>query len=450
MHQQSGNFLLQALLGVSLIFAFVPFLTRTLADRDRDSQMYAVTRQIETAATAARIYVRENAVSLPYGVTVSGGDDFADRMEEYGLPLGFVPRTALGQDITLVIDKTPDAVRARLEISGGDLTVLRRAELARRIGYYAAPTADGVTVGVALDDQYSDVVHRTHIDPDADAFLVNLNMGGFSIENIGMAIARNGAFESVQTNALALVGTENGRKMRHDISVLTAAKSIFQSADATPALNVTRGALRADTANVKTISKFGDTGSITTDTASVYDFSMTAGRTSFTGPKTWNIRGNVIADNMNFSVDALEISSYINASRGQDVYINPDDLEYSSRSGIEVGVLKTSNITLRDQTSDALMRGETGAVILDVRPGGTSVLPDVLIDTIDNGAFKILARPDDDGRTVDCRSIISTLGGGYNQRSLSQYIVCQYVFWSRLERRIDIKKCLMDGKSDCK
>lgn len=450
MHQQSGNFLLQALLGVSLIFAFVPFLTRTLADRDRDSQMYAVTRQIETAATAARIYVRENAVSLPYGVTVSGGDDFADRMEEYGLPLGFVPRTALGQDITLVIDKTPDAVRARLEISGGNLTVLRRAELARRIGYYAAPTADGITVGVALDDQYSDVVHRTHIDPDADAFLVNLNMGGFSIENIGMAIARNGAFESVQTNALALVGTENGRKMRHDISVLTAAKSVFQSADATPALNVTRGALRADTANVKTISQFGDTGSITTDTASVYDFAMTAGRTSFTGPKTWNIRGNVIADNMNFSVDALEISSYINASRGQDVYINPDDLEYSSRSGIEVGVLKTSNITLRDQTSDALMRGETGAVILDVRPGGTSVLPDVLIDTIDNGAFKILARPDDDGRTVDCRSIISTLGGGYNQRSLSQYIVCQYVFWSRLERRIDIKKCLMDGKSDCK
>ena len=88
--------------------------------------------------------------------------------------------------------------------------------------------------------------------------------------------------------------------------------------------------------------------------------------------------------------------------------------------------------------------------MLDVRPAGTSVLPDVLIDTIDNAAFKIINRVNDaDGTTVDCRSVINAMGGVYNAKSLSQYIVCQYVYWARLERRIDLKKCMLDGTGDC-
>lgn len=449
--RSSGNFLLQALLAVSLVFAFVPFMTRQLAGRDQNSQMYAVTRQVENASTAARIYIRENVMNLPYGETVLTGNALADTLEPYGLPLGFVSRTALGQDISLVITKTPDEVAGRLDITGGDLSILRRAELARRIGFYAAPTDQGIIVGVPLEEEYSDVVRRAEANPDANGFLVNLDMGGFSINNVGLATARNGVFDSFQSRALTLSGVENGRKVRHNIAVLSTGKTIFQSVGGTAALSVSRGTLRAESASVKTIAQFGDTGSLTTDSASVYDFYMTAGRTSFTGPGQWSVQGNVIADNMNFSVDSLEISSYINAARGQDVYINPDSLQYSSRSGLEVGRLSTSNITLRDQTSDALARGETGAIVLDVRPGGTSVFYDVLSDTIDNNGFKIIARADDDeGRQVDCRSIISALGGTYNQRSLAQYIICQYVFWTRLEQRIDIKQCMLEGKSDCR
>ena len=158
----------------------------------------------------------------------------------------------------------------------------------------------------------------------------------------------------------------------------------------------------------------------------------------------------MVSENINFSVERLDINSYIDASRGQDVYIDPDDLEYSSRSGIEAGTIIASNITMRDQTSDALNNGETGAVVLDIRPAGTSVLPDVLLDSVNNDAFEIINRASsDDDKMVTCRDIIADVEGRYNAKSLSQYIICQYVFWQRLEKRIDIKRCLLEGRSDC-
>ena len=65
-------------------------------------------------------------------------------------------------------------------------------------------------------------------------------------------------------------------------------------------------------------------------------------------------------------------------------------------------------------------------------------------------------KPQDNGqwycasdKTVSCKTIISELNGVYNNKSLVQNIICQYVFWQRLESRINIKQCLMSGKSDC-
>ena len=119
MSRQNGNFLLQALLALTLIFSFIPFFAGRLAARDMDSQMYASTQKIEVAQTAASIFIRERANDLPYNTTVVSGNNFSDLLESYGLPLGFIPRTALGQDISLVINKTPIAVTAYLRISGG-------------------------------------------------------------------------------------------------------------------------------------------------------------------------------------------------------------------------------------------------------------------------------------------------------------------------------------------
>lgn len=447
---QSGNFLLQALLALTCIFAFMPFVATRLATRDTAAQMYASTRQIDIAHTAARIFVRENANALAYNQTVFSGNNFVDTLEPYGLPLGFIPRTAMGQNISLVVDKDATNVSAYLKMTGGDMSGVQLAEMARRIGFYASVDNGDLIVGIALDDAYSDVVRRNDIDLDSGAFLADLNMGGYSVENIGGIVMRRGEFETGEFTTLSLVGTENGRKVKNAIKTINTDKSVFQSADGTSALSLTRGSLSVASVDARTVAAFGDTGNFTARSAATYDFAMTAGRTSFTGPNEWNVHGNVVSDKINFSVERLEISSFLNASRGQDVYINTDTLEYSANSGIQVGSIATSNITMRDQTSDALSQGQTGAVILDIRPAGTSILPDILVNGIDNAAFAIIASPSrDSADTIDCRSVISSTDSSYNAKSLAQYVVCQYMYWVRLEQRIDIKQCLLDGKSDC-
>ncbi|MBQ4069987.1 MAG: hypothetical protein IJD52_01265 [Alphaproteobacteria bacterium] len=451
MHQQRGNFLLQALLALTLVFAFVPFLATRMAARNTDARMFSTTKQVETAQTAAKIFVRENINNLAYDTTRIVGNAFGDTLEPYGLPLGFVPHTALGQDIALIIHRTPMSLTAYLELSGGDLSELEIAELARRIGFSASVTDEqNVRIGIELQDIYSDIVRRNEPDLDNSGFLTNLDMGGFVLDNGGNVFAAKGVFDSGQFNTLSISGVESGRKIRNTIDLITTAKAVFQSHDGASALSLSRGVLYADSVNAKTVSKFGDGGNFTAQDVSVYDFTMTAGRTSFTGPGQWNVRGNLVADKINFSVERLDITSHLNATRGQDVYIDADTLEYSSNSGINVAYLYASNITMRDQTSTALNDGDTGAVILDIRPAGTSLLPDVLVSGINNSAFEILSDPkSDDGKTIDCKSVIADLEGSYNAASLSQYIICQYVYWQRLEKRIDIKQCLMSGNGNC-
>ncbi|MBO8407336.1 MAG: hypothetical protein IAC77_02645 [Proteobacteria bacterium] len=450
--RQNGNFLLQALLALALIFSFIPFFAGRLASRDLDSQMYAATQKVEVAQTAAQIFVRENANDLPYNTTKVSGNTFSDLLESYGLPLGFVPRTALGQDISLVINKTPLAVTAYLELSGGDLSPLQLAELARRIGFYASVSGDIITVGLALDAVYSDVVRRNESDLNNSAFLTDLDMGGYTFDNGGEIFARRGEFETAQIGTLSVFGVENGRDTRNNIESMAANLAVFQSSLGESALSLTRGALHVNNISARTLSQFGDTGNFTSNAASAYDFAMTAGRTSFYGPLDWTVGGDVISENINFSVERLDIDSYIDASRGQDVYIDPDELEVSSRTGIEASTVIASNITMRDQTSDALNSGETGLVILDIRPSGTSVLPDVLLDGINNDAFEILAEPTSDSdKTESCRDVIAQLDNRvrYNAKSLSQYLVCQYIYWQRLEQRIDMKQCLLEGGTNC-
>ena len=146
----------------------------------------------------------------------------------------------------------------------------------------------------------------------------------------------------------------------------------------------------------------------------------------------------------------IGIDSYLNVARGQDVFIDANTLEYSTKSGIEAGTVYASNITVRDQTSQGLSGGAGGATILDIRPAGASLFPDVLVDSINNDKFAILKNPSaDNGDTITCKDIIIDFGGVYNSKSLAQNLICQYVFWQRLEHRIKIKQCLMAGGSDC-
>jgi hypothetical protein len=450
LHQERGNFLLQALLVVGLMFAFVPFLSRQLSERNIDTRMYSATRQVEIAQTASRIFIRENMNNLPYDTTVISGDDFADILEPYGLPLGFVPKTALGQDIVLIVHKSDSVLTAYLQLTGGDLNKLQRAELIRRIGFYAAENEGRIDVGIELQDVYSDIVRRNEMNIENSGFLSDLDMGGFSVDNAGKVYAVRGDFEMSQYDTLSVLGIEAGKKEKNKILNIVADKSVFQSKTGEAALTLKKGTLYTDFVNVKTVSMFGDAGNFVAFDASVYDLSMTAGRTGFTGPANWDVRGSVITNNINFAIERLDVSSYLMTTRGQDVYIDEDTLKYNAKSGIETNVLYTSNLTMRDQTSSALNNGKTGAVILDVRPAGTSLLPDVLVSTINNDSFDIIedVKSDSDSM-IDCSAIIKDLEGVYNKQSLSQYLICQYVYWQRLEKRIDIKQCLMAGRGGC-
>ncbi|MBP5485273.1 MAG: hypothetical protein J6Y07_01015 [Alphaproteobacteria bacterium] len=454
MSSQRGSFLIQALLSLTLVFVFMPFLARRLATRDVSAQMYSATRQIDTVRTAAKIYIEENASHIQYDETKVSGDKLVDLLEPYGLPIGFVPRTAFGQDITLIINKDDKEISALIRISGGKVGTMQRAELARRIGFYAIfdpEDTDGyIDVGIHLGEVYSDIIRRNDGNVSASGFLTDLDMGEHGISNVANIFARRAKFNVGESITLSITGSENGRKERNLIDTLNTNKTVFQSASGEAALSLTRGTLKVGSLVARTISKFGDGGNMTVEDADIVSFDMSAGRANFVGPAKWSVGGSLVSSRMTFNVERLDVGSFINTSRGQDVFIDAETLTYSNASGIDVNSIYAGNITLREQTSSSIAHGGDGTTLLDIRPSGTSLLPDALVDTINNDAFEILANPaqDDDGIT-DCSSVISSIGSSYNAKSLAQYIICQYVFWQRLETRIDIKQCLIEGGSNC-
>lgn len=449
MQKQNGNFLLQALLALTLVFAFMPFFAKQISSRDMAAQMYATTEQIETAYTAARVYLREEKDNLPYKKQELNQENFVRILEKYGLPMGFVPQTHFKQNISLVIDKNADGMYGFINVSGGNLSKVQLAELARRIGFYANVNGNNIEVDIPLDTMYSDIVSKKETDENV-GFLSELDMNDNSLDKVGVLFSRNGEFETAQFTTLALYGIEENRKDRNKISDIFANKTVFQSVDGGAALALSRGDINAEVASLRTISRFGTAGGFESNVASVYDFSMTEGRTGFSGPGNWVVHGSVLADNFSFTVDRLDIGSYLDASRGQDVFVDPDSLQYSSKKGIDVKNIYAANISLRDQTSYGLLEGISGVLLVDIRPAGTSLLPDVYVDVIDNNKFEIIENvKGTDGKTISCKDVIEQTGVTYNSKSLAQNIICQYVFWQRLESRIDIKQCLKSGKSDC-
>ena len=449
LQKQSGNFLLQALLALTLVFAFMPFFAKRLSSRDMSAQMYAATEQIETAHNAARIYLREERDNLPYKKQELAKEDFVSILEYYGLPLGFVPKTHFNQDISLVVEKDENGIYGYINVTGGNLSKVQLAELSRRIGFYANVRDGNIEVDIPLETMYSDIVSRKETD-ETVGFLSELDMNDKNVDKIGVLFARNGEFESAQFSSLSLYGVEENRKDRNKISDLYANKTIFQSADGGAALSVSRGDINTESASLRTISRYGTTGGFESNIASVYDFSITEGKTSFSGPGEWIVHGSLRADNFSFNVDRLDIGSYLDASRGQDVFVDPSSYQYSTKKGIDVKNIYAANISLRDQTSYGLLNGLSGVLLIDIRPAGTSVLPDVYIDEINNDRIEIIADPKDTtGKKIYCRDIINQMDVKYNNKSLAQNIICQYVFWQRLESRINMKQCLKSGQSGC-
>jgi len=470
--------MLQALLALALVIAFMPMLVRKMARSGFDAEMNAAMQQVNSAVPAVRAFGRDNYDSLQFGVQIYEGRDFQDALEPYGLPIGFVPRTPLGQNIVMITTRNDSETIAWLRIMGGRATGIEKAELALRIGFWAAdvdgnrlsgatggwdkdmtefgyrPASGAIYVRVPLSHEFSDLLSTTARNIEANRMHVNLNMGGRDVRAARDITAREGNFRSVLSGDFILSGAEDGRRQRNRFSELNIRRAHFQSRDGSNALNISRGTMNARSVVAPTVSRYGDPGNLTSESVSVHNFAMAAGRTGFMGPTVWEVRGDAILSNVTLNTERVEVGGYINATRGQDVFVDEDELTFNQKSGIETNIVSATALTLRDQTSNVLLEGGSGPVIIDIRPAGVSVLPDVLLAGINNDGIAALASPSDESDIMTaCRGIIGGLPGvnaRYEQNSLAQNIICRFVFWQRLEQRIDKMQCILDrGEENC-
>jgi hypothetical protein len=468
--------MLQALLALAFVIAVFPMFVKKAGMRNMGRENAALVHQVASAFDAARAFVQEEFDNFPNGIKIYSGDDFVQTLEPYGLPLGFIPRTVLGQDISLTVTKNGRDILSALVLTGGKIGALRRAEIMARIGFWGMIIDDdgalrGASGGwiinkipnnaefnssdmlilVPEDDDFSELVARKAKNPDKNIFHTNLKMGGHNLSAVSAFSANSGKIKNVSAGDFLLSGIETDRKNKNEIGTLHAGKVWFSAASGNP-LTITRSDLMTGVFSAASVANYGDLPNLTAGTVTVRDFNMAAGKTGFTGPTTWEINTAANLTNITLSVERLSLSSFLDTSRGQDVFLNSEgtDVEYTAGSGVRAGLVKTDNIIFRDQISSELLNGGTGDAILEIRPAGTSVLPDILLTGINNDSLKIpITAADNSGKTETCKTVIARLGGKYNAASLADNIVCQFVLYNRIEQRIEIKKCLMNGGTKC-
>jgi hypothetical protein len=468
--------MLQALLALALVVAFLPMFVKKVADKNAGRENVAVVHQIEAAFEAARAFVYEESDGFPNGVRVFSGDVFVQTLEPYGLPLGFVPRTALGQSVSLLVSRDEKNLLAALVVSGGKLDRLRRAEIVARVGFWgmeanddgslagatggwsmsAVPNdvafdPDDILVLVPEDEEFSELVARSARNPDKNVFHTDINMDGNAVASVASLSAESGKIKNVAASEFLLSGIEPDRKSKNEIGSVRAGRVWFSAPGGNP-LTIVRSDLRTGLFSATSVANYGDAPNLTAAAVSARDFVMAAGKTGFTGPAEWTVNTAADFTNITLGVERLTLSSFLDTSRGQDIFLNDDgsSLEYTAGSGIRARTLKTDNIIFRDQISSELLGGGTGDALLEIRPAGTTSLPDALIAGINNDQLKIpVSAEDNSGKLETCRAVITRLGGKYNSASLADNIVCRFVLYNRIERRIEIKKCLLDGGTNC-
>jgi hypothetical protein len=450
---------------------------KKIQDKNASRENAAVVRQIGAAFDAARAFVYEEFDNFPDGIKAFSGDDFVESLEPFGLPLGFQPSTPLGQSVSLVVSKNGRDMFSVLVLHGGKTNELRRAEILTRVGFWGAVidddgavvgatggwraddvpnglilSPDDILVRVPEDDEFSELVSRSSKKPGKNVFHTDLEMDGRDVSAVGTLSANAGRAKNAAANDFVLSGTESDRKNRNDIGTVRAGSVRFSASDGNP-LTITRSDLKTGLFSAGSIANYGDLPALTAGRLAVRDFNMTAGRSGFAGPAHWDIKTNAFLTNIILSVEKLSIASFLDTSRGQDVFLSPDDsnqLEYTAGSGVRATTVKAAHIVLRDQISSDLLAGGSGDALLEIWPAGTSVLQDVLVSGINNDSLNIpISAADNSGKLETCRSIIARFGGRYNQASLSDYVICRFVMLNRIEHRIEIKKCLLGGGTNC-
>lgn len=429
MNNQRGNFLLQTLLALSLITAFMPFFTSKIISHDKTIKIVALVNQIDSIELASRRYIKENINNFEFKTYLLSGNDFIDIMESYGMPLGFIPKTNFNQDISLLIKKDDD-ISAYLKLSGGNLNNLEKSQLKNSISNQYQEKENGdIYITIPIDEEYSDIVNK--VEKNNSFFMSDLNMGEFSIENIKNIITENIETSSLESNMIKILNLDKNSLLNK----IQTNVAIFKNKNGKSPLNIIQGTLNIDNLNTVSISKYGDSGNLTARNISAFELSMEPEKTSFSIPLNTYIKGNLISNNINYKINKLIIKSslsVINKPTFED-YKNID-----KKYGIDAEIISTSNITLRKQTSSYLKNNSNAEILFDIRPSSVSFMKDINIATINND-FKVIQNNGNIYSTEHCSSVIKKLNINYNNNSLSQNIICQYIFWRNLEERINIK-----------
>lgn len=521
MRKQSGNFLLQALLALTLVFAFMPFFANKLSSRDMQARLYSTTNQVETLYNVARIYVREErdniSISNEEQVYSANSNPSLHRLlEEYGLPIGFNTQTIFNQDMSFHIKKTSaDDVHAYILLSGvSSLKNVDLVALQRMIGSNATvdTTNKTLSINVPVEEIYSDIVLR--YSPEDQYFLVNLDMGGYDILGNGYLLAESGYFgDGNEIGTLTVrgsgsegegdscVGTRSGdidsrnvvNKIDGGIYIEKEAKSLFLSATDSScrygdALYLSKqGAelnlLSDSTASLNSIGpRATEDGPIINVTGGArINGDFTVDGTLASGAE-WTISGNVKKIGLDTyvlfeNVGGVVSDGTIFASANKAGDATP---EVVGETGIYVETLSANSVAAHSKQYGEIYGSGVGVsrssdVSIDLTNTGISKIDDVHIlgyksagenVPIDNSLINIVTDPhhtniypngvfqNGNYSTESCAKMMSFYTSfypgaklSYSQNSLIVHIICQYLFWDRMDRLLNYRKCQKFG--DC-
>ena len=460
MQKQRGNFLLQALLAVTLSFVFMPFFASKLAVRDMNAKMHSVTKQVEYVYEATTNYLRENKNNLNYGETEYADKELVEVLRQYGLPLGFRNETIFGQNMALNIIKKDDYIGASIKIRGGELSDMQTAELIRRMDFYARDEGNGmISVFVPVDSSltsYTDIVLKE--EPEDGIFLSELKMDGHDIDGLGglgseftmdgTNGAEGGIFELGDFRKITVV-TSDAEKWKNEFKAF----SYVGSTDVYGPLNINGTDLNVTNMTVNYISaskaeKEGEDHkvfmpSLNAGILNAKNFMMISDSANFTAPEKWK----EIAHNIRAVDYTLRINPSDDTKEGMHVYsdivVTPDNTPFDAdkrNAGIETDELIAEHIVVGQSDIVQLKEGTQSNVILNISLAGQSEFQDLYVEDIDNDKLRIIKNPQ--GTSAEgqyCAELFPEKGGNamkYDKRSLAQHIICQYLFWETLEHRI--------------
>jgi len=491
LQKQSGNFLLQALLALTLVFSFMPFVAQKLSDRDSGAKMYAAKKSIETVYDAARSYLYDNKDSIPYspdGKTPEswGNNTLVNKLKPYGLPEGFVPKTALDQSIRLdVLKKVGEndkpVVSAKIVVTPNEKKPLKEyqvAELSRMIGFFASPSGENntdITVFVPVDVLYTDIVMRNETNSQI-GFLTELNMGGHSIRDAQDVFATSGEFDDVYTKKLHVTGSTDDllKNVTKIQNVKNATFSVNSGCGHNTALSIASGG-QVDVTNAY-VTSVGETGSL----ANLSAGSASVGKLNFTEDGAGFVSGaGAVLDvySLNIPDGTLTIASSGSGSNatlsvGNTLYAvgksNLQSIELAN-SGMYIGnaiinygsngpYIKHVNMPLSNNNTLSVLDNATPQFVINL--AGISQFADITFSSGVFGGTESYAfinyilptmNPEALLAAITCENVLTANSAfnqsyTYNSKSLAQLLACEYIFFRRLEHRINYKLCCIRGE----